>query len=297
MSLSDRIGRPALGALSIVAACLLFGTNSIVVKLVSARVDPWRISFVRFVVGALLASTAIALTAAREQRSLAEGFRVKEPGTMLLRAILGFLQMSLFFVGVAMTSSGRGTLLNCTHPIFAALFGLLLFGERLPKAVFAGIALGFAGACVVFWDGSSYSLVGNLICVAAGASNGMAMHFVRKVRQDHNASLVYLAPCLFGLVATSFAAPGLGSVAASDWGFLIVIGVLAFAGQFFMGWGLKFIAATAGSLLGLSEILFAVSLSALVLGEAMPPRFFLGALLLLAGLITTALMMGKRRRA
>jgi drug/metabolite transporter (DMT)-like permease len=125
----------------------------------------------------------------------------------------------------------------------------------------------------------------------------MAMHFVRKVRQDHNASLVYLAPCLFGLVATSFAAPGLGSVAASDWGFLIVIGVLAFAGQFFMGWGLKFIAATAGSLLGLSEILFAVSLSALVLGEAMPPRFFLGALLLLAGLITTALMMGKRRRA
>jgi drug/metabolite transporter (DMT)-like permease len=297
MPLSTRIGRPALGALSIVAACLLFGANSICVKLLSARVDPWRISFVRFAVGALLASAAIVLAQARERRPLPEGFRVKEPGAMLLRAVLGFAQMSLFFVGVAMTSSGRGTLLNCTHPIFAALFGLLLFGERLPKAVFVGIALGFAGACVVFWDGSSYSLVGNLICVAAGAANGMAMHFVRRVRQDHGAFLVYLAPCLLGVVATSFAAPGLGAVAGADWGILILIGTIAFAGQFFMGWGLKFIAATAGSLLGLSEILFAVSLSAIFLGEAMPPRFFMGGILLMAGLVTTALVMGRRSRA
>jgi drug/metabolite transporter (DMT)-like permease len=297
MQISSRVGRPALGALSIVAACLVFGLNSLCVKLVSARVDPWRISFVRFVVGAQLASAAIAIAAARERKPLAEGFRVKEPGAMLIRAGLGFAQMSLFFVGVAMTSSGRGTLLNCTHPIFAALFGLLLFRERLPMGIFVGIALGFAGACVVFWDGSSYSLAGNLICVAAGAANGIGMHFVRRVRQGHSASLVYLAPCLFGTIATSFALPGLSTIAVADWGPLLLIGALAFAGQFLMGWGLKFIAATAGSLLGLSEILFAVSLSAVFLGEAMPPRFFLGGALLLGGLVTTALVMGRGRRA
>lgn len=297
MSAIPRLRPPALGAIAIIGACLVFGCNSLCVKLVSGRVSPWAISFVRFCVGALLASAAIALSSARKGEAIAEGFRVRAPKDMALRALLGFAQMSLFFVGVAMTSSGRGTLLNCTHPIFAALFGLLFFRERLPKGVFIGIALGFAGACVVFWDGSSYPLAGNLVCVAAGASNGMAMHFVKRVRRDHGAALVYLAPCLLGIVCTCFAVPDLSSVAGRDWLVICLIGALAFAGQFLMGWGLKYLAATAGSLLGLSEILFAVSLSAAFLGELMPPRFFLGAALLLGGLVTTALVASGRRAA
>jgi drug/metabolite transporter (DMT)-like permease len=296
---SPRIGRPAAGAgakgaLAILSACALFGTNSIIVKLVSARVDPWRMSLARFIVGAALASGAIAMGQARAGRPIAEGFRVKEPLVMLLRAICGFAQMSLFFVGVALTSSGRATLLMCTHPIFAALFGLLLFGERLPRIVFGGVALGFAGACVVLWDGSAYSLAGNLLCLVAAASNGMGMHFVKRVRRDHGALLTYLAPCVLGLAGTSFAAPGLARIGAADWAPLVLIGVLAFLGQFLMGWGLKYLAATAGSLLGLSEILFALSLSAAFLGESMPPRFSLGSAILLGGLVLTALVMGRR---
>jgi drug/metabolite transporter (DMT)-like permease len=288
------MGAGAAGALAILTACALFGCNSLLVKLVSARVDPWRMSLVRFIVGLVLASACIAIAQARAGERVAEGFRVRTPGLMLARAVFGFGQMSLFFVGVAMTSSGRATLLMCTHPIFTALFGLLLFGERLPRAVFASIALGFAGACVVLWDGSAYSLAGNLICLAAGASNGLSMHFVKRVRRDHSALLTYLAPCVLGIAGTSFAAPGLGTIGAADWGLLALIGTLVFAGQVLIGWGLKYLAATAGSLLGLSEIIFALSLSAAVLGEVMRPRFFLGAALLLCGLVTTALAMGAR---
>jgi len=286
-----------MGALSILIACALFGTNSLLVKLVSARVDPWSMSLVRFIVGTALASACIAASQARERKPIAEGFRVRQPGAMIARAACGFAQMSLFFVGVAMTSSGRATLLMCTHPIFAALFGLLLFGERLPRPVFGGIALGFAGACVVLWDGSSYSLAGNLICLVGGAANGMAMHFVKRVRRDHSALLTYLAPCVLGVVGTAFAAPGLGAIRGADWGPLVLIGTVAFLGQFLMGWGLKYLAATTGSLLGLSEILFALSLSAAFLSEAMPPRFFLGAAILLGGLVSTMLIVGARSSA
>jgi drug/metabolite transporter (DMT)-like permease len=297
---SSRIGRPAAGArargaAAILAACALFGGNSLLVKLVSSRVDPWRMSLVRFIVGFVLASACIAAAQARSGRRIADGFRVRTPGLMLARAVFGFAQMSLFFLGVALTSSGRATLLMCTHPIFAALFGLLVFGERLPRPVFASIAGGFAGACVVLWDGSAYSLAGNLICLGAGASNGLGMHFVKRVRRDHSALLTYLAPCVLGLISTSFSAPGLASISGSDWALLCVIGTLVFAGQVLMAWGLKYLAATAGSLLGLSEIVFALSLSAAVLGETMRPRFFLGAGLLLASLAYTALAMGRER--
>jgi|GEM_PF-2476875 drug/metabolite transporter (DMT)-like permease len=292
-----RPGRAAPGALSILAACALFGTNSIIVKAVSARVDPWSLSLVRFIVGALLASAAIVAAALRAGKPALSGFKVSRPWSMAARAVLGFAQMSLFFVGVAMTSSGRATLLMCTHPIFAALLGLFFFRERLPAGVYPGIALGFAGACVVFWDGSAYSLAGNLICLAAGASNGLGMHFVKRVRQDHGALLVYLAPCLLGILGSSFAAPGLARIDSADWGILIGIGVMAFAGQFCMGWGLKYMAATAGSLLGLTEVLFALSLSAIVLHERMTPSFIMGAVLILGGLALTALAMGRGRSA
>lgn len=287
--------RAAIGASAVVFSCLVFGANSLVVKLVSARVDPWTISLGRFAVGVLLASAALVLWAFRKKLPVGEGFRVRSWPLLSARAALGFLQMSLFFVGVALTSSGRATLLMCTHPLFAALFGLLLFGERLPKALFLGIALGFAGACVVFWDGSSYSLAGNLVCLAAGLSNGLAMHFVKASRRDHGPLLVYLAPCLVGLVLTSWAFPGLLHLGLGDLSLVVLVGTLAFSGQVLLTWGMKFLAATAASLLGLSEILFAVGLSAAFLGEVMPPRFFLGAAILVGGLALTGLILNRRR--
>jgi len=297
MADSHREARPLLGALSIIGACALFGTNSLFVKLISARVDPWRISFVRFSAGAILAAAVIAATALKERTGLAEGFRIKQPLTMIIRAILGVAQMTIFFIGGSMTSSGRATLLNCTHPIFAAILGFLAFRERPRAAVFAGIGLGFLGAFLVIWDGSAYPLLGNLLCIVSGASLGSSMHFIKRARRDHSAALVYLAPCVLGILITSFAAPGLARISSADWAFVACIAAFAFAGQYLMGWGLKYIAATTGSLLGLSEVLFAVSMSAIFLQEAMPPRFFLGGALVLAGLVLTILSIGAGRRS
>lgn len=289
--------RAVWGALSILTGCLAFGANSIFVKLVAARHDAWTMSLVRFLVGAALSAAVIALLAWRRKTPVADGFQVKDPVGMLWRSVFGCAQMVLFFIGVALTSSGRATLLMCTHPIFAALFGLLIFGEKLPKVVFAGIAAGFLGAIIVFYDGSSYSLAGNLICLVAAASNGMAMHFVKRVRQDHSAFLVYLAPSLMGIVVTAFAAPNLVSVSGSDLLLMLTIGGLSFLGQVLMAWGLRFLPATAGSMLGLSEIVFAISLAAAFLGEVMLPRFFVGAAVILGGLAVTGWVLQRARRS
>lgn len=286
--------RGYLGAAAVASSCLLFAANSLVVKVISARVGPWTISLTRFLVGALLASVGLAVWALGRREPLLSRFRVHSWPLLAARAGLGVLQMSLFFLGIALTSAGRCTLLACTHPMFAALFGLLFFGERLPKVLFLGIGLGFAGACVVFWDGSAYSLAGNLVCLAAGMVNGLAMHFVKLSRRDHSPLMVYLAPCLAGTAATVWALPGLLAASGSDGLLLVLVGVLAFTGQIILTWGMKDIPATSASLLGLSEILFAVTLSAAFLGEVMPPGFFLGGALLLAGLAFTGVVLGRR---
>jgi drug/metabolite transporter (DMT)-like permease len=270
------------------------------VKLVSPRVDPWTMSFVRFSVGLAFSASAILAVAARgggfraSGARVADGFRLRDFKSMALRSLFGCAQMILFFIGVALTSSGRATLLMCTHPIFAALFGLVLFGERLPKAAFIGVVAGFAGAAIVFWDGSAYSLAGNLISLAGGACNGMAVHFVKRLRRDHGPFLVYLGPCALGLALTAFSAPRLGAASPGDFGILVLIGAVSFLGQILNTWGLKFLPATAGAMLGLSEVVFAVSLSALVLDEAMPPLFFVGAAVILSGLAFTAIQANRK---
>lgn len=294
--MSPASARPLWGALAILAGCLSFGANSIFVKWAAVDHDPWTISLVRFILGVVLSVVCLVSLAQRRGQPVRRVFRVTDKVGMAWRAVFGCSQMVLFFVGVVMTSSGRATLLMCTHPIFAALFGLLFFGERLPKVVFAGIAAGFAGAIIVFYDGSTYSLVGNLICLAAAASNGLAMHFVKRVRQDHNTFLVYLAPCLLGLAVTAFSFPQLATVTAPQLLLLLTIGGLSFLGQVLMAWGLRFLPATAGSMLGLSEIVFALSLSAAFLGEVMLPRFFLGTAVILGGLVLTVIVIQRSRR-
>jgi len=270
---------------AIIIACMSFAANSVFVKIVSHHFDPWTILFIRFLVGALLAAMTIVFV--DRARGKSDGFRITDWPGMLLRTLFGCVQMILFFVGVSMTSSGRATLLNCTHPLFAALFGVLLFGEKLPRVVFFGVIGGFIGTVLVFADGSSYSLLGNLICLIGGASLGCAMHFVKRVRKNHSTMLVYLVPCFVGVVLTAWTVPRLSGISTLDLLILLAVGFLSFLGQILMSWGLKFIPATAGSMLGLAETPFALVASSLVIGEIMPPRFLFGAVVILASLVIT----------
>lgn len=286
----------ALGSLSIVFACFCFGSNSLVVKTVSSRASPWAISFVRFAVGFACSAIGAAVLARRAGGRVRDGFVVHDVRDLVLRSIFGCAQMLLFFLGIALTSSGRTTLLGCTHPIFAALFGLMLFGEKLPKAVFLGVVAGFAGAAVVFWDGSSYSLFGNLVSLAGAACNGMAFHFVKRLRRQHSTFLIYLWPCVLGLAITAFALPELARLRPTDFALMAAVGAISFTGQIFNTWGFKYLPATAGSMLGLSEVIFALSMSAAILGEVMPPRFFLGAVILLGGLVFTMVVANRARK-
>lgn len=52
-------------------------------------------------------------------------------------------------VGVKMLSSGRAAILGFTMPVWAVLFGLLLFGERLSRLAWFGIACALAGALLL----------------------------------------------------------------------------------------------------------------------------------------------------
>jgi drug/metabolite transporter (DMT)-like permease len=55
----------------------------------------------------------------------------------------------LMILAVKMLSSGRAAILGYTMPVWAALFGVLLFGERLSRGAWFGIACAFSGALLL----------------------------------------------------------------------------------------------------------------------------------------------------
>jgi drug/metabolite transporter (DMT)-like permease len=235
------------------------------------------ISFVRFVVGAVLACAVILI--------LRKSFRVTDWKSWALRGIFGAASMALFYAGIHVTSSGRATLFADTYPVFVAVFGFMFFGEKIGPGRIAGVILCIAGSVIVFYDGSSYPVIGNFLCIASAVTGGIAVHFLKRARESHNSFLVYLAPCLFGAVASMWTVPELArAVSLRDMFFLLLVGVLAFAGQILMSFGYRYVSATEGSIIGMSEILFSVMISAALLGEEMTPRFFAGGACVLAGL-------------
>lgn len=84
--------------------------------------------------------------------------RREDAGRILfLGVISGFLYQMAFNHGMKSVHSGPASALLDTAPIFAALAGTLLLGERLSSLGWAGIATGFAGVLVIAFAGHDAS--------------------------------------------------------------------------------------------------------------------------------------------
>jgi drug/metabolite transporter (DMT)-like permease len=271
-------GRQRLGELAIFFSCAVFACMSITVRGISGSWSGVFISFCRFLIGALLAGLVLA--------PWKQALVVYDKKAWILRGIFGSLSMLTAYLAIRLTSSGRAVLLSNTYPIFVAVYGLLFFKEKLTWAQGVALLTCFAGMVFVFYDHSRYSWWGNALGLSSGVLGGFGVHYIRKSRERNSVYSVYLSSCLFGLVFCVGAVPEFKLPAGLlAWGMLLGVGVLAFVGQSLATYGYKYVTAGRGSIIGFAETLFTLLLSFLVLGEEMKPRFWLGTVLILLGLV------------
>src|SRR5262245_26134486 len=119
----DQRGVMVRGVGVILLASLLFGTMAVCVRVAAAGVPASQIAFVRFG-GSLL--VLLAWTRGQGLRP-----RVASTARLLLRGLLGAVSIVLYYFGIQEAGAGLATLLDCTYPIFTALWAALLLGETL----------------------------------------------------------------------------------------------------------------------------------------------------------------------
>jgi len=235
-----------------------------------------------FVVTAARFATGIAVILAAALAGLTRLSAVNR-GWLVVRGLVGATAVYLYYRGIMQLGLGKGTVLNNTYPVFAALLAPLLLRERIPLDVLAAVVASFGGIWLVVSPGRIASVgVEELLALLGGVLGGAAIVAIKKLRETDSSSVIYLAQCLFGLLVvgwptarSSFAFP------AVQWLLLLGIGVLATAAQLAMTWAYKHVPATEGGLLGFLVPVLNVALGAIVFGEKMHPSTWIGSAVVL----------------
>lgn len=213
--------------------------------------------------------------------------------------LLALLNVVLFFglqtYAVLLLPSGSVALLVYLQPLLVGLLAWLFLGERLTGGGVAGLLLGFAGIAVVSAGGLSGELHGlSLTGVALGAASALSWAagtvYFKMVQES--------VSTLWSVAVQFVAGGGLLTLAGTlvegwrgvDWGpgFL---GALLYAGLVgvSLAWIIWFSLVRAGEASRVSAYIFAVPLTAVVVGvvfldEPFGPALLLGAALVVAGI-------------
>jgi drug/metabolite transporter (DMT)-like permease len=216
-------------------------------------------------------------------------------GMGLLNNVLPFV---LIVWGQHRIASGLASILNATTPLFTVLVAHLLTpDEKLTPLKTAGVGVGFVGAAVMIGPdalgGLGNGVLAQLACLAAALSYAFAGIFGRHFKRmgvaplataagQVSASTILLLPIML-LVdhPWTLAAPH-----AATWGAVLGVGLLSTALAYVLYFRIL-AAAGATSLLLVTFLIpvVAVLLGALVLGELLLHRHFLGMALIGLGLM------------
>ena len=275
------------GVVVILIGSVLFGSMAVCVRLAAREMAAQQITFVRFL-GSLLV-----LLAFRHGQSLRP--RSGRWAALWLRGLLGSAAISLYYAAIAGAGAGFATLLQCTYPVYTALFATRLLGERFDARLGFALLCSLTGATVIVLPpvGVAPAIgVAGLCALGAAVLAGAAVATARHLRLTESA---YLVTTYFMAIGTAFSAPALlsGLPAISSTLLLALAGVVltSVAGQMMLHHGLGFAPATQASLAAATSTVTAVTLSALFLGEQLGPSTLVGALLLLGAV---ALASGRR---
>lgn len=274
-----------LGYAYMVGSSLLFAVMGVFVKLASAHLPFYEVSFYRAFGGFLL--TAIAVLALRLP------VQPREPVLLIARGVLGWAALVTYFMAIAGLHLADAVLLNYTSPFFTTLLAAVILRERLTSRTILCLLGATAGVAFVvgpqggFWNWSALAALGSAFCAA------LAYVAVKKANAS-NPPWVIVG--VFSLVASLLCLPlmafGYRAPSPMDWLLLAGAAATGTAAQIMMTYGYRHARASTASVITLMTPLLAAVLSIAFLGAGLTWGTVVGGSLILAA--GTALYLGAR---
>ncbi len=277
------------GAAAAVLISILWGANSVVIKLGLEDAPPLRLAGMRVVVGGIV----ICLWAWSTGRFV--GFRVERREWRPL-AVLGLLfsvQMAATNIGTWLTSAAHATILvnlYAVHTVVLAHF--MIPGDRLSVRKVGGVLVAYSGIVALFasqWSHGAPTLLGDVIVTVAGILLAERTVYLARAVQRLDPVKLLLAQAVVG--AAFFAlASFLVEPATTRWTARLA-GSIAYQGVLISGFNfvvnlalLRDYRPSALSAFFLTQPIFGVVAAALVAGDPLTPVLVLACVAVAAGI-------------
>ncbi|HEX4253134.1 MAG TPA: DMT family transporter [Pseudonocardia sp.] len=279
---------PGLLALSVV-----WGASFALIKVaVDAGVAPVWVALWRCLFGALALLGTCLLGRVRLPRDRATWLHAAVVG-----ALLNAVPFTLMAFGEQQVSSVQAGVINAVTPLATLLFGLVLLpAERLTGRRGVGLVLGLLGVLCLLavWRGlSGGSVGGDLACLAATLCYGAGFSYTRRWYAARHPSAAALSALQIGCATVELALvapwlagppswPGPGAASAlvvlgavgTGWAYIVNLRVIRVAGS------------SVAAMVTYATPVWSTAIGALLLGEPLGWHTVLGAVLVLAGLLT-----------
>ena len=207
---------------------------------------------------------------------------------------LAFAGDLLFWhLSIMRTSVANATFFATLAPVWVVIFGWLILGQRVSRAVLAGLGLCILGGGALVSQSLSASpdhVIGDLYGVTTGVFFGLYFLAVQAARGESSAARVtfemtVVAAALLGLVAATFEQQLLPR-STGGWEAVVSLAVVSHtAGQGLLSVALGALPAVFSSLVIFMEAVIAALIAWGVLGEAVTPVQGVGAVLIVAGIV------------
>lgn len=200
--------------------------------------------------------------------------------------------LSVWHVGILLTSVANATLFTNLAPVFVALGAWLVWGQRPSPRLLAALAVALAGAVLLMGGAPELSverLSGDGLSVLSGAFYGCYILAVGRSRAGLSTPVLMLWS---GLVASAVLLPvalllgeNVVPVTLSGWAVAVALALVTqVAGQGLIAWGLAHVPAAAGSVILLLQPAVAALVAWGLFGEALGWVEALGGIVILAGI-------------
>ena len=274
-------------------AAAIWGGMYVVSRVVLQVVPPFTLLSLRLLLGIVCLGAVLALSGGTRLNR-------RQVRSILLVGVLGYgVSIGLQFVGTRLTGAATASLVTSASPVFMMVFGVLLLGERASRQRLLALLLAFLGVLAVIDPRTvslaSASLAGNLALLGAAVTWGLYSVLVRRVSQHAGTVEVSEFAFLGGLpIAIGMSIVERGRIPVGEVTPMILVGIVYLGvistalAMYLWNKSLQLLEAGVVSLLLFAQPVVGVGLGAWLLGEQLGSSFWLGAGLIVAGVLLAA---------
>lgn len=207
---------------------------------------------------------------------------------MLLAAGGSVTTQFLFVTSTKLTTAANSIFLQYTAPIYVVLLGYWLLREKPSRADWLSMGVIFLGLFLFFGDQlSPEGFYGNILAVISGVTSALMVVAFRAQKDAHPEDSILVASLFMGLVG--FPSILKESWTVTNWSIIAYLGIFQIGLAFILFTkGIKHIPALEANLVGTLEPILNPVWVFLFLGERMGKFALLGGLVVLAGVIVSA---------